>query len=172
MTGVAEPNFSPFATPPCARNAPAVREGAARMSDPSLHLVPSRNGPGCPRATSPTGSRRRSIRSPRFFLPKGVTAYRVRDVAARVCRYGGAGTLHVAGVRGCAAAALAAAIVTAEGETRRSSSPADLGRGAPSRRRRCVLREERDGRSDGRGHGAGRRARPRRRASGRLRTRT
>ncbi len=50
---------------------------------------------------------------PPVLPPEGVTATRTRDVAARVPAK--AGTLHVAGVNGCAGAALTAAIVAAKG---------------------------------------------------------
>jgi transcription-repair coupling factor (superfamily II helicase) len=49
---------------------------------------------------------------PSLLPPEGVVATRVRDVAARA-RSLAAGTLHVAGVRGCAAAAVAASIARA-----------------------------------------------------------
>jgi transcription-repair coupling factor (superfamily II helicase) len=50
---------------------------------------------------------------PAVLPPEGVIASRLREAAARVPD--GAGTLHVAGVHGCAGAALAAAIAAAKG---------------------------------------------------------
>jgi transcription-repair coupling factor (superfamily II helicase) len=49
---------------------------------------------------------------PSVLPPEGVSAARIRDLAARVPN--GAGTLHVAGVHGCAGAALTAAIALAK----------------------------------------------------------
>ena len=82
------------------------------MSDPSLHSS----------LEEQTGLSARDLSEraaaeidplPAILPPEGITALRTRDAAARVPA--GAGTLHVAGVHGCAAAALAAAIVAAKG---------------------------------------------------------
>src|SRR5580658_5826454 len=51
---------------------------------------------------------------PAVLPPEGVSAIRTRDAAMRVPA--GAGTLHVAGVHGCAGAALVAALVSAGGK--------------------------------------------------------
>ncbi|MGD0528121.1 MAG: hypothetical protein ABSE49_23510, partial [Polyangiaceae bacterium] len=45
--------------------------------------------------------------------PEGITASRIRDVAARTKALGRSGRVDVAGVRGCAAASVAAAVARA-----------------------------------------------------------